>query len=135
MALITWEEKYSVNIKEIDEQHKNLVKMVNDLHEAMSVGKGKEVMGKVLQNLINYTASHFATEEKYMTMFNYPSYPQHKGEHDKFVKQVLDFQKDFNEGNKIISLDVMKFLKDWLLNHILGTDKKFGPFFNEKGLI
>lgn len=135
MALISWEEKYSVNVKEIDEQHKKLVKLVNDLHEAMSVGKGKAIMATVLQSLIDYTATHFAAEEKYMTKFNYPAYPQHKSEHDKFVKQVLDFQKGFAKGDLVLTLDVMKFLKDWLLNHILGTDKKFGPFFNEKDLV
>lgn len=135
MSLIAWEEKYSVNVKEIDDQHKKLVQLVNELHDAMLVGKGKQITSKVLQSLIDYTAHHFATEEKYMTKFNYPAYPQHKAEHDNLVKQVLDFQDKFNNGQAVISLDLMKFLKDWLINHILGTDKKFGPFFNAKGLV
>ncbi len=134
MAYLTWDEKYSVNVKEIDAQHKRLVEMINELHEAMKQGKGKDTMTAVLKNLVDYAATHFATEEKYMTKFSYPQYPTHKVEHDKFVRQVLDFQDDFNSGKVAITLEVMNFLKDWLVKHILGTDKKFGPFFNEHGL-
>lgn len=134
MAFLTWDEKYSVNVKEIDAQHKKLVEMVNGLHDAMKLGKGKDIMTQVLQDLINYAGSHFATEEKYMTKFNYPAYLQHKSEHEKFVKQVLDFQNQYNSGQVAITLEVMNFLKEWLVNHILGTDKRFGPFFNENGL-
>lgn len=134
MAYITWDEKYSVGVREVDLQHKKLVEMVNTLHDAMKAGKGKDALASVLQDLINYAASHFATEEKYMTKFNYPAYPTHKNEHEKFVKQVLDFQKDFNSGKAVMTLEVMNFLKNWLVNHILGTDKKFGPFFNGHGL-
>lgn len=135
MALMTWDDKFSVNVKEIDNQHKRLVEMLNELHSAMSVGKGKDALGKVLQSLIDYAASHFATEEKYMTKFNFPGYAQHKTEHDKFVKQVLDFQAGFNSGKLALSTEVLQFLKDWLVKHIQGTDKKYGPFFNEKGLV
>lgn len=135
MAYITWDEQYSVGVKEIDNQHKKLVELVNNLHEAMKQGKGRDIMSKVLASLIDYTASHFATEEKYMTQFNYPHFASHKLEHQNLVKQVLDFQKDYESGKLAITLDIMKFLKDWLVNHIQGTDKKFGPFFNENGLL
>jgi hemerythrin len=134
MAYIVWNEKYSVGVKEIDLQHKKLTDLINGLHDAMKEGKGKDVLARVLQDLINYAASHFATEEKYMTQFKYPAYPAHKGEHEKFVKKVLDLQKDFNSGTAVMTLEVMNFLKDWLFNHIQGTDKKYGPFFNEHGL-
>lgn len=135
MAYMAWDEKYSVGVKEIDFQHQKLIELVNNLHEAMKQGKGKDMMSKVLQTLIDYTASHFGTEEKYMTEFKYPQFSSHKLEHEKFVKKVLDFQNDYNSGKLAITLDVMTFLKDWLVSHIQGTDKKFGPFFNEKGLV
>ena len=134
MAIMSWDDKYSVNVREIDEQHKKIVQMVNELHDAMSVGKGKEALAKVLQSLIDYAGSHFATEEKYMTRFKFPGYPEHKGEHDAFVKRVLEFQDGFNSGKLAMSMEVMQFLKDWLLSHIQGTDKKYGPFFNENGI-
>lgn len=134
MAYLAWDEKYSVGVKEIDSQHQKLIELINELHEAMKLGKGKDIMSQVLQSLIDYTATHFGTEEKYMTAFKYPQFSSHKLEHEKFVKKVLDFQKDYNSGKLALTLDVMAFLKDWLVSHIQGTDKKFGPFFNEKGL-
>lgn len=135
MAYLTWDDSYSVRVKEIDTQHKKLVEMINNLHDAMKQGKGKDVMTKVLKDLVDYAASHFATEEKYMTKFNYPQSSLHKSEHEKFVKQVLDFQNDFTAGKVAITLEVMNFLKDWLVKHILGTDKKYSSFFNEHGLV
>ncbi|MDT3700179.1 MAG: bacteriohemerythrin [Thermincola sp.] len=134
MAYITLDEKYSVGVKEIDLQHQKLVELINSLHDAMKEGKGKDVLARVIQELVKYAASHFATEEKYMTKFNYPGYSAHKAEHEKFVKQVVDFQKDFDSGKAVMTLEVMSFLKDWLVKHILGTDKKYTSFFNEHGL-
>jgi hemerythrin len=66
MAFMEWNNSFSVNVAEIDNQHKHLIDLINKLFEAMSVGKGSEVMGTVLKDLINYTVSHFAMEEKYM---------------------------------------------------------------------
>jgi hemerythrin len=132
MAFLPWDEKYSINVK-IDSQHKKLIDLINGLHDAMKVGKSKDVMSKILQGLIDYTDYHFSTEEKFMTKYSYPEYPQHKSEHERFVEKVLDFQKRFNAGSLTLSMEVLGFLKDWLSNHILVTDKKYGPFFNEKG--
>lgn len=134
MALFTWNQNYSVNVVELDQQHKKLIDMLNELHGAMLTGKSKDVLSKILDGLIDYTGYHFTNEEKYMNQYNYPEYQLHKLEHDKLVKQVLDFQSDFRSGKIGISVQIMNFLKEWLMNHILGTDKKYGPFFNEKGL-
>lgn len=135
MALIEWEEKFSVGIKELDNHHQKLVSMINELHEAMRVGKGKEIMDELVAKLIDYTKFHFQAEEKYMQKYNFPGYLHHKSEHEQFTKKVSDFQQSLNSGKTIVSMDVMSFLKNWLLNHITGTDKKYGPFLNEKGLL
>lgn len=132
MSYITWDESYSIGQKNVDEQHKTLVKLINELHDAMSLGKSKQVMSKVLQNLLDYTISHFSTEEKYMIKYSYQWYLPHKSEHRKFVEKVASFQKGYNEGKMVLSLDIMSFLKDWLVDHILQTDKKLGLFLQEK---
>jgi hemerythrin len=134
MALITWNDSFSVNVKLFDEQHRKLIEMLNDLHDAMKVGKGKEALEKVLKGLIQYTSMHFSNEEKLMKQYNYPEFEKHKKEHNQLVLQVLDVQKKHQEGNAILSQDVMNFLKNWLRNHIQGEDKNYGPFFNSKGL-
>jgi len=135
MALMTWSNDLSVNVTQIDEQHKKLVGMLNDLHDAMKQGKGSDTSGKVLSGLVEYVASHFATEEKLMKEHAYPEYLKHKLEHDSLTKQALDLQKQFHEGKPVLTVELMKFLKDWLSNHILGTDKKYGPYLNSKGIV
>ena len=135
MPLMEWSDNLSVNIKEFDEQHKKLVGMVNDLHDAMKNGKGNSVTSSVLSGLIQYVATHFATEEKYMKAHGYPEYYKHKGEHEVLTKQAIDLQKQFQEGKAVLTVELMKFLRDWLSNHILGTDKKYTPFFNSKGVV
>ncbi len=135
MALFDWEAKYSVNIKEIDEQHKKLIGIINDLHDAMSKGKSNDVLSKVLQDLIDYTRVHFANEERIMNMHGYPDYAVHKAVHEDLVRQVTKFDKEFREGKFGLSIQMMNFLKDWLSKHILETDKKYSPFLNSKGVI
>ena len=133
-SLFAWSEKYSVNIREIDSQHMKLIGMVAKLNEAMSKGKGREVLGGILKELINYTASHFAAEERLMNLHGYPEYQEHKTKHDKMTGKVLDIQKQYEEGKITITFEVMKFLEDWVDKHILGTDMKYGPFLNSKGV-
>ena len=134
MALITWSDTYSVQVSQFDDQHKKLIEMVNDLHDSMKVGKGKEALGKILKSLIQYTAMHFSSEERLMKQHNYPDYEQHKKEHNQLVMKVQDVQKKYLEGSAILSQEVMNFLKEWLRNHIQGEDKKYGIFFNSIGV-
>ena len=134
MALFEWSSELSVNVAEIDAQHKQLIGMINNLNEAMKQRKGKEVMDKTLADLFAYAQKHFALEEGYFTRFAYPQAQAHKAKHTAFVEKVYDFKEDYTAGKLSITLDVMTFLKDWLKGHIQGEDKKYGPFFNEKGL-
>ncbi|MGB9133103.1 MAG: bacteriohemerythrin [Methanosarcina sp.] len=134
MPIITWTDTFSVKVAEIDTQHKKLVEMINKLYEAMKVGKSKDVMGEILNNLISYTATHFKTEEKYFDLYSYPEKETHKTEHKEFVETVTKFKNDFDSGNATISIELMNFLRDWLTKHINGTDKKYTKCFNDHGL-
>lgn len=134
MAMVTWNDNLSVKVAEIDMQHKKLVAMINELYDAMKVGKGKEVTGKILNGLILYTATHFKTEESYFAKFGYPDTDNHKKEHAAFVKKVTEFKEGFETGKVTLTIEVMNFLSDWLFKHIKITDKNYSKFFNEKGL-
>jgi hemerythrin len=134
MPLMQWNDSFTVGVAEIDAQHKNLVSYLNDLHFAMTQGKGNSILQSLLARLVAYTQVHFETEEKYMKQWNYPGYVYHKGEHEAFVKKVADFKAKFEKGQSALSIDILIFLKEWVFNHILGTDKKYGPFFNKHGL-
>lgn len=134
MALITWKEAYSVNITEIDNQHKKLIELINNLHDAMITGKGKEEISKTLRGLVNYTLTHFAMEEKYFDQYDFPGSEAHKKQHRNLVEQVAALQKKHESGERVLTIDVMNFLRDWLNDHIIGSDKGYGPYLNSKGV-
>ncbi|MFZ5799128.1 MAG: hemerythrin [Desulfobulbus sp.] len=134
MALIQWNDSLSVNIAEIDQQHRKLISLINDLNEAMSKGQGRTVVGKIIQGLTEYTKSHFALEERYFVAFNYPETSRHKKEHAEFIAKVSEFRDEYEKGRLALSIDVMNYLSDWLRHHIKGVDKKYSAFFNERGL-
>ncbi|QQS35452.1 MAG: bacteriohemerythrin [Ignavibacteriales bacterium] len=135
MALITWSEKYSVNIQSIDTQHKKLAELVNQLHSALAEGKAKEVLSKILSELVSYTKTHFAYEEKLLQQEKFPGYLAHKMEHDSLTQKVLSFQKEFQAGKSAFSVELMNFLKDWLINHIVGSDKKYTQHLKSKNIV
>lgn len=127
MPLMEWNDKLSVGVDAIDSDHKHLVGLVNELHDAVKAAKGKEVLGKVLDGLIAYTKSHFGREEVEMGKTHYPKANDHIKEHANLTKQVLDVQAKYKAGNNaVLSMEVMAFLRDWLIKHIQASDKALG---------
>ncbi len=122
MTLIVWNDDLSVGNAFIDNDHKKLVKLVNDFHNAMEEGRGNEVVGKVLHNLVIYTKEHFAREEAEMRRIKYPRYLAHKLEHDNLLMEVAELQAGFDTGKAMLTLKVSRFLRDWLATHIKQTD-------------
>jgi hemerythrin len=134
MALIQWDESYSVNIKEIDAQHRQLANLINELHQAMSLGQGKDVIGEILNSLVAYTQTHFSTEERLMSLYAYPEFQKHKAEHEALTLRVLEYERQYQLGQIALTVQVSAFLKDWLIKHVLGTDKRYSGFLNGKGV-
>ena len=134
MPLFVWEDKYKVGVKEFDEQHKKLIELINKLYDAMKQGHGKDVLKSILNDLFEYTKYHFETEEKYFSDYKYPDKNEHVKVHNELRNKVIDLRNKLDNGTTVISSELMKFLKEWLVNHIMDSDKKYGPFFNEKGV-
>jgi len=134
MRVITWNDNLSVKVLAIDQQHKKLIDMMNELSDAMRSGKGRDILSKIISGLILYTGTHFKTEEKYFDQFDHPEAEIHKKEHEAFVLKVLEFKKGFEKGDLNLTVEIMDFLSDWLQNHIKGSDKKYSQFFNDHGL-
>lgn len=135
MALIVWnEERYGVDIKEIDDQHKQLIDVINKLQSAMSEGKGKETLGSILGEMARYAKGHFATEEKIMETHGYAGYDDQKKKHKDFVAKAMTLKSDFDSGKLTLSIDTLKFLRDWLDTHIATEDQKYKAFLNDKGV-
>ena len=134
MKLIEWKDKYLVNIDVLDEQHKKLVEIINFLYISMHDGEGHVTLGEILTDLVSYATNHFSTEEKLLDDFSYPEAGIHKEQHRNFIQKITDFKEAFDLGKVGITIDVFNFLKQWLTRHIAKSDKKFGPYLNEKGV-
>lgn len=126
MAFIDWSDQLSVKNITIDAEHKKLVNLTNRLHDAMRKGEGSKVAGGILEELILYTKTHFKNEEGIMRSHNYYDLDNHIAQHNSFVKEVEDFHTKFKAGSVTISVNLINFLKNWLIDHIQGSDKKFG---------
>jgi len=131
---LEWDGSFATGINRFDEAHKVLFKMVNDLHEAMQQKRSKEVIGQILNGLAEYTVNHFADEERAFAQTSYPGAAEHKELHKKLVSQVVDLQGKFRSGETVLSQDIITFLQDWLIDHIKGTDKKYGPHLHKNGI-
>ncbi|MBU2643272.1 bacteriohemerythrin [bacterium] len=125
--LMRWDNSFILNIPEVDEQHKRLVDLVNQLHAAMKQKRDNSSVSEVLNGLSDYTVSHFSMEEKLMKQAGYDQLVAHQALHSDLVKQITDFKTKFEGGDAMVSMELMDFLKDWLTRHIKGTDKQYVP--------
>jgi hemerythrin len=125
---VVWSDDYSVGSVLIDNQHKELAAMTNELFRSCEQSRGRMAsFMKTIQRAVNYAKTHFATEEIFMRKVNYHDYIAHKREHEEFVNEVLRQVKSFEAGT-CAPVDFAMFLKNWLLNHIAVSDKKYAPF-------
>jgi hemerythrin len=130
-----WKQTYSVGIPSIDAQHQNLFAIAHELYSAMGTGQSKAVMARILERLSTYTEMHFAHEERLMKQHEYPDTDQHARQHMDLYNQVLKFQEDYKAGRAAMSVSVLKFLKHWLEDHILGSDMAYSPYLRARAVL
>ncbi len=128
MSIIHWRNTYSLGIGLIDEQHKKLLEILNELYEAHKIGTGKDLVNSSLEKLVEYTCYHFQAEEDMLRENNYPNLQDHIEEHNEFKKKITGFLDDSSKGNLLLSIKTIDYLKDWTINHILGTDKEYSDY-------
>jgi len=134
MALLTWNDKYSVGVPTIDAQHKVLFDIINSLHDAMMKGQAQALTGPLLHRLADYTNTHFTSEEGKMSAAKYPGLAEHKVKHRNLVKQVEEFVLRYDKGEIALNLQLLNFLRDWLTNHIQKEDLAYSPSMVKLGL-
>lgn len=133
MAAITWSNEYSVGVHALDTDHKLLISLINQLDESIAEGAGQETIGSVFNALLDYTEYHFGREEKLMEASGFPDTDDHIKSHDAIREKVQEIRVKYAKGNKSdASQEVLDFMKSWLTDHILGTDKKYKPFMEGK---
>jgi hemerythrin len=133
MALITWRDSYSVKVPSIDEQHKKLIDLINRLHDAMSSGQGKAVLGGVVAELVAYTRTHFTYEESLMSRAIYPQLTAHRAAHRSLIEKVGGFTAQVG-ADATTTIEMMTFLRGWLMEHIQKEDMAYSDSLVAKGI-
>lgn len=123
MALLIWQNDLDTGIEEIDRQHRRIVEMINQLHVAQRTHEQLAV-GEVIEELVDYTMSHFAFEEELLEEAGYPFTAAHKRVHEVFIRRVNEFRLRFQAGEDV-SDDLKHLLSRWLFNHIRNDDKAY----------
>jgi len=127
-----WTEDLSVNDLSIDNEHKHLFDLIDNFYKSIKDNSPKERLEELILGLVDYTKTHFANEEAYMQKMNYPDLEAHKRLHDAFIDKVHNYYERLKGGKLILSIEVTNFLKDWLTNHIKGTDQQYVLFEESK---
>ena len=133
--LIRWDTGIELGIKVFDTQHKRLVDLINGLNRAMKLRKSRETLSRIFKELVDYTGYHFGDEEKLMRKYAYDGLGDQETQHEDFVVKMKEMQSRIESGNAMVTMDLMEFLKDWLVKHIQGTDKQYQAFFKAKGVV
>ncbi len=129
-----WNASFSVSVKKFDDQHKRIFELLNQLHESMKAGTSITVIGEILHSLLAYTETHFVEEENLMMANGYPGIDRQKAQHRILLDKVLELQQKYQTSFELVSLSMLSFLYDWLVNHIKVEDKQYAQFFNAKGI-
>jgi hemerythrin-like metal-binding protein len=135
MPFMEWKKDYSVGVAIFDDEHKKLIAIINQLHEAFVTGVDKGALQAISDNLVEYTLMHFRHEEMYFDDWAYPEAAEHVTAHTKLRQQVFEYRKLIMEKNvEDLAQQMAQFLRDWLLQHIMVDDRKYGTFLYDKGL-
>lgn len=133
---ITWSDQLSVGIKSVDEDHQKLISLMNNLQTAIHYPTGESFERQALNELVAYTKYHFQREEEMMEKNSYPDFALHKAEHEAMVSRIGEFlaaYEDSRTREKAVE-QIAEFLKGWLINHIMGSDQRYGPYLKGKGV-
>lgn len=131
MAYFEWADDLVIDGGPIDADHRRLVDLVNELHTATSEGRGMEIVDKILDTLIAYTAEHLQREEARMASVNFPNLAQHKVGHEKFIENIRRLKKKYDAGSITVASQLSTILRDWLSLHIRRSDKELLEFIKK----
>lgn len=130
MVSLKWEEKFSVGVDEIDEQHKQLFNLINEVRDSIKKGQTKDFVIDCIQKLDKYASFHFDLEEKYMIENRYPNIEEHRLEHKNFITGIKNIKENLDPGKLITTYNLLDFLINWITFHILESDKEYAYYIN-----
>jgi hemerythrin len=135
MPFIVWNDRLSVGVTAMDREHKELIAILNSLYDAIRAGAAHDSMSETLERLDEYTHFHFAHEEALFAQSAYPDAEKHCLEHANTLAWLAEVRRKYDNGTAAgLSLEVVNYLKDWLFDHILGSDQKYTPWLHAEGI-
>jgi len=134
--LIAWSDKLACGIKVIDDQHKELVGLVNGMfnHITGNVVQERDYFNRVIHEIVAYIGKHFAVEEKILLASKFSGYAAHKKEHEGFVRDIIKNVRDYEAGKRFTLSSFTRFLRDWILSHIALVDKQYFEYFKKNAI-
>ena len=132
MTAFEWTEELSVGIPEIDRQHRRLMEIIEELGKAMKERRGQEEAARVVGKLVAYVRNHFELEERLFREHGYPESQEHMRRHLEFTRRAHGFRQQAEAGTLLLSVEIMRFLRDWWMTHITVEDQKYAPFLRER---
>lgn len=137
--LIVWQESFATGVDEIDEQHQILVHTLNEANARLTDESSIELLDAITRDLLSYALYHFETEERLMEEHDYPrergdDAELHMQQHRAFSAKVVAVREEIKAGRRIPRDELLAFLNNWLINHILNTDKRLGAYIVARGL-
>ena len=133
MSRIDWDDSFNTQNAEIDKQHMKWIKIYNELHETLINGNGKNLLGitsTTLKLMGDYAYYHFKYEEDFMKSIDFPHIVEHKRQHKDFDSQIYELNRDVREGKTVLNTQLIKIMRNWIVEHILHADKKYVEYSN-----
>jgi hemerythrin len=133
MALMTWSSKYSVGVETLDDQHKALLKLLNEFHAASMRGKAREVSGPMIRQIVSLANEHFSAEERLMESIRFPGLAEHHAKHKELTGKIAEFAARHDKGDTNVCTQLLHFLRDWFNNHLQNVDREYASWLAAHG--
>ena len=132
MALLSWSNQYLIGNDLIDTEHEELFRLINNFHSLWMEKQNRQDIARVLNQLIAYAQMHFQHEEVIMEEAGYPKLAEHQQIHEDMIEKIFELHTSYAEGNLRLEIETVKFVKSWLLEHILVNDYTFRDYLARK---
>lgn len=133
MALLSWNNKYSVGVQAFDDQHKALISVLNELHAAMLKGQAQSVAGPLLERLQSYMREHFSAEEQMMSDAGFAGLAEHRAKHQELAGKVAEFAVRHRKSDNTMYLQLLTFVRDWITSHMQKEDQEYSACLKRLG--
>ena len=132
MALLSWSKQYEIGNDLIDNEHEELFRLINRFHTLWLEARDRHDIAKVLNQLVSYAEMHFRHEEQIMEDAGFSKLEVHRKVHESLIETIFELQKSYEEKSLRLEMETMKFVKSWLVDHILMNDYQFRDFLSHK---